>query len=120
MRQTLFFIKNHEFAGLPVFGFGWLLLIWLACSLALLAWLVRKNGWNDENRGFLPFIGIAGLVIAFLLPELEVARQGLPIRGYHTAGRAGRVLAAFEASPASCGLGWVFPLGACAVEPRAP
>lgn len=80
MRQTLFYIP-HEIAGLPVFGMGWLLLLWIGGSLAVLFGLARKQGMNEETKGLLPFIAIVGLAIAFVLPQVE-EQQGLPIRGY--------------------------------------
>ncbi len=82
MLQTLFHIPL-KIAGIPTFGFGWLLLLWALGSLALLAWLVRRHGWSAETKGHLPLLGTIGLVIAFVLPQL-CDRYGLPIRGYGT------------------------------------
>ena len=71
MRQTLFLIP-HQIAGWPVFGFGWALWGWCAGSALLLAWLVRRQGWNAETRGFLPFMAMLGLVFWFVLPAVEL------------------------------------------------
>ena len=101
MRQTLFFIP-HELAGIPVFGFGWLLSVAVVICIAVLAYLVKTQGWNDEAKSFLGFCALVGALIAFVLPAVEVAvvghevefmawnyptepgvpKMGLPIRGY--------------------------------------
>jgi phosphatidylglycerol:prolipoprotein diacylglycerol transferase len=82
MLQTLFHIPL-EVAGLPVFGFGWLLIAWAIGSLALLGALVRRYGFGAETKSYLPLLGTIGLVIAFVLPNL-CDEYGLPIRGYGT------------------------------------
>jgi len=86
VRTTLFNIPA-EFAGFPVFGFGWLLTIWIALAVGLSLWLLRRPGGSREIAGFLPFFLIVAGVIAFLLPNLVEAGPGgkplgLPIRGY--------------------------------------
>ena len=80
MRTTLFHIPT-EVAGLPLFGFGLLLAVWAVVSLGILLVLVRRQGFNADTRSHLPLLGLAGLVIAFLLPAI-VKPEGLPIRGY--------------------------------------
>ena len=80
MRQTLFYI-NWELFGWPMFGIGWLLIVWCVFTVALLGWLVRRQGWNADTRSWLPIVTIVGLAIygtQFLLP----AETGLPVRGY--------------------------------------
>ena len=49
MRQTLFYIPERldGLFGLPLFGLGLLLIVWLAFSVLLMVWLVRRQGWND-------------------------------------------------------------------------
>ncbi len=101
MRQTLFFIPD-ELGGRPTFGpDGWLLFVWIGFCVALLIWLVRRHGWNNETRSYLPFMAVVGLVIAFVLPLVEVPRHGLPVRGYGvmllTATVAGVGLAVYRA-----------------------
>ncbi len=92
MRSTLFYIP-YEWNGLPVAGFGWLLLAWVILSAGIMGWLIRKQGWNKETASYLPFLGIIALVIAFLLPNMmelaPIAGQpekfmpvGIPIRGF--------------------------------------
>lgn len=112
MRQTLFFIP-HELAGISVFGFGWLLAVAAivgAGTLAYQLWskqrqsasTVLENAPAQDIPGTLIFFGLVALVIAFVLPAVEVPVQnhevhcmlwqyptdadslpsGLPIRGY--------------------------------------
>lgn len=87
MRQTLLLIP-HEIAGIPVFGFGWLLgglAVLLVCRLL---WARRRG---ESVAGVLAaegmMWGLAGAVIAVVLPvaELEGPRGqpvGMAIRGY--------------------------------------
>jgi phosphatidylglycerol:prolipoprotein diacylglycerol transferase len=93
MRQTLFYIP-HELFGLPVFGWqGWAAMLWLVVTVALIAWLVRKQGWTEETYSYFPVLLVLGFAVTFLLPGLEEVREsvlegagketlGLPIRGY--------------------------------------
>jgi len=80
MYDTLFTIKSH-IAGIPVFGFGWLLGIWAVLSAILIVWTLARQGWTAELQATLPALAISGGAIAFLLPNL-VDSGGLPIRGY--------------------------------------
>ena len=86
MRQTLFYIP-HELFGIPVFGLGWALGVWLVFSVMLLIVLSRRHGWTSEVLGYLPLLALFGFALYALLPMLEVrppgmAPLGLPIRGY--------------------------------------
>lgn len=80
MRSTLFYIPG-EIAGLPVFGVGLLLAVWALGSVLLLAWLVRRQGFNADTRGYVPVLLLLAAVIVFLLPAISDA-DGLPVRGY--------------------------------------
>jgi phosphatidylglycerol---prolipoprotein diacylglyceryl transferase len=80
MCSTLFYIPA-EVAGYPVFGFGLLLAVWGVGSIILLAWLIRRQGFNGDTRGYLPVLLLLGVVIAYLLPAISEP-AGLPIRGY--------------------------------------
>ncbi len=80
MLQTLFYIPCELF-GLPVFGFGLLLAVWAVASVALLAWLVRRQGFNADTRSYAQVLAVLGAAIAWVLPLLCEPR-GLPIRGY--------------------------------------
>ena len=85
--RTILLVIPHEIFGLPVFGFGWLLIAWLILCGVTLALLIRRQGWNADTASYLPLqLLIAGLIV-FLMPRLEVVDasaqpQGLPIRGF--------------------------------------
>ena len=119
MRRTLFYIP-HEIAGLPVFGWGWALMIWLIISGGGLLWSVWRRGWNRETRGQLPMILLVSAAIVLLIPRVEepirdtgltippvAATSGLPVRGYGVmllvAVVSGVSLAAFRATRAGLG-----------------
>ncbi len=80
MQSTLFYIP-HEFLGLPVFGFGLLLGIWVLFSVALMAWLVWRQGLVADTWAYVPLLLLLAALIGWLLPVLSQAR-GLPIRGF--------------------------------------
>lgn len=80
MFQTLFYIPREVF-GRPLFGAGVLLALWAVASVVLIAWLVYKQGFNADTKGWLPLLGIMGLVIWLVVPGISDER-GLPIRGY--------------------------------------
>jgi phosphatidylglycerol---prolipoprotein diacylglyceryl transferase len=80
MLQTLFHIPS-AIGGIPVFGLGLLFAVWAVLCAGALAWLVRRQGFNAETRGYLPVMLVLGAVIVWVLPVLCDAR-GLPIRGY--------------------------------------
>ncbi len=80
MLQTLFYIPS-ELYGLPVFGFGLLLAVWAVVSAVLLAWLVRRQGFNADTAGYAQVLAVLGVAIAFVMPMICEPR-GLPIRGY--------------------------------------
>jgi len=86
VRSTLFLIPA-EFLGLSVFGFGWLLIIWVALALAVSAGLWRRPNGKREIVGYLPLFVVVAAVIAFLLPNIveytpDHKPIGLPVRGY--------------------------------------
>jgi phosphatidylglycerol:prolipoprotein diacylglycerol transferase len=80
MLQTLYYIPN-EIAGVPVFGFGWLLAIWTVGSAVFLIWQTARQGLNAEILGHVPLILIVAGAIWLVLPRI-CEPQGLPIRGY--------------------------------------
>ncbi|HID74394.1 MAG TPA: hypothetical protein EYP56_00155 [Planctomycetaceae bacterium] len=80
MRSTLFHIPN-QIAGMPVFGFGLLLGLWVLFSLFVLVRQVRREGWGRQTWGYVPVLVLVGAIIAFVFPRLADAR-GVPIRGY--------------------------------------
>ena len=86
MRQTLFYIP-HELLGLPVFGFGWLLMAWVLFTAIFFGWLVSRRRFDNEARGLLPILLLVAAVIVFLLPRMEIlapggAILGFPLRGF--------------------------------------
>lgn len=80
MRSTLFYIP-HEFLGLPVFGFGWLLAVWLLVASVLVINSIRRQGWGRDLAAQIAVALFVAGFIAFVLPQLTEA-EGLPIRGY--------------------------------------
>jgi phosphatidylglycerol:prolipoprotein diacylglycerol transferase len=81
MRQTLFYVPE-SIGGVPLFGFGALLLLW---GIGTGVWLLRrlwKHGWDREIANQLPTFLITGALIAFVLPAVSIPGHGLPIRGY--------------------------------------
>jgi phosphatidylglycerol:prolipoprotein diacylglycerol transferase len=69
----------YEWGGVPIFGFGVLLAIWAVAGAALLAALVRHQGWSADTWSYLPaLLLLGGAIVA--LPRLFPG--GLPIRGY--------------------------------------
>ena len=85
MLQTLFHIPNqiqiNHIGRVPMFGAGLLLAVWAVASLLFLLWLVRRQGFNADTRGYLPLLALIGAAIWLVLPHLA-DDQGLPIRGY--------------------------------------
>ena len=80
MAPTLFHIPN-QIAGFPVFGAGLLLIVWVAFSVLLMIWLIRRQGFSGDTWSNLPLLILIGAAIWLLLPRLTDS-QGLPIRGY--------------------------------------
>lgn len=80
MLPTLFHIPL-EVGGVPLFGVGLLLALWVVGSLILLAWLVRRQGWSTDTFSYLPLLALVAAVIAWVLPALADS-DGVPIRGY--------------------------------------
>ena len=66
MKQTLYIIP-HEWLGVPVFGFGWVLMVWAAVSVVTLIWLLRRQGWNADTGSYVSFFLIVAAVIAYKL-----------------------------------------------------
>ena len=78
MRQTLFWIPYEAF-GVPIFGFGVLLALWLLIALGW-AWHQSQRGVaGKEIASQLPMMLIIAAAILFLP---DVFKEALPIRGY--------------------------------------
>ena len=68
-----------EWNGVPIFGIGVLLLLWLVGGALAILYSGKRTNWSAETWGFLPglALGAAAIVlVARLFP------QGLPIRGF--------------------------------------
>ena len=65
MRQTLIFIPHFLFEG-P------LLIAWLIIGALILAFSYYRNGNTSETWSFLLIYGIIALVLAFVIPNLEI------------------------------------------------
>ncbi|NLF09418.1 MAG: PDZ domain-containing protein [Pirellulaceae bacterium] len=83
MHQTLFIIPD-KIAGWPVFGFGLLLAVWAAATVAWMGWLIWRQGFNADTKGYIPILLLIGAIVAWVLPAMPVIAKegGLPIRGY--------------------------------------
>ena len=90
MRPTLFYIP-HEFLGIPVLGFGWVLAAIVLFAIVIIATSHKKKSLSKvlEEQGVV--WGVAALIVIFLLPQIETRIPdgtptpwivGLPIRGY--------------------------------------
>ena len=80
MRSTLFHIPRELF-GLPLFGVGLLLALWIVVCLVRMGIIVYRRGLTSELWNELPVMLIMAGVIGWLLP-LMGDEIGLPIRGY--------------------------------------
>ena len=86
MRSTLFFIP-HEFAGVPLFGFGWLLGCLVLAAAIWVVWSLARKQPTAELLAALPVWLVAAAIVTLVLPQVEVVLPsgevaGLPIRGY--------------------------------------
>ncbi len=87
MRRTLFLIP-HEIAGLPIFGFGWVLILMV---IALLFRVVQVKRSGGSVGGFMATEGLMwalfAAAVAIVLPSVELKNVagepvGMAIRGY--------------------------------------
>lgn len=87
MRRTLLLIP-HEIAGLPVFGFGWALMI-IAVAFVGRLFVAHRSGSNWQavlgNEGFM--WGLGAVLVTFIMPVVELQNVagdpvGMAIRGY--------------------------------------
>src|SRR5688500_17452695 len=87
MRKTLLLIP-HEFASIPVFGFGWILGFMVFAAIVITAVLAinhQKPLTYWKNNGLV--WAIAAAVIVFVMPSIELSSvsgqpAGMAIRGY--------------------------------------
>jgi len=80
MKQTLVHLP-HELFGIPVFGRGWVLFIWLGWCLiwAILTW--KRHASFSPLVSQLPILVLVYIVIRYVIPWIEPG-DGLAIRGY--------------------------------------
>ncbi|MFM2095908.1 MAG: hypothetical protein RIS70_3032 [Planctomycetota bacterium] len=88
MLDTLFHIP-HEFFGIPVFGVGWALGIWIVFGVAMTAVGMGRGAGTSDWKNNLPLFVVVALVIWLALPQVEERGfegepLGLPIRGFGT------------------------------------
>jgi phosphatidylglycerol---prolipoprotein diacylglyceryl transferase len=69
----------YSWGGVPIFGFGLLLVIWAIAGLGSLALSIRRQGWSTETWSLVPLLALTGAAILWM-PKLFP--DGLPIRGY--------------------------------------
>lgn len=84
MYQTLLYLPE-KIAGVPLFGFGWALLLWVIVSAAWIGWLWKNPQTRGEIAGLAPVLAIVAAAIIWLLPQMQVqegVHTGLPIRGF--------------------------------------
>lgn len=83
MLQTLFYIPNGPFFGLPVFGLGWGLIVWAIVAAIILLAVVRRHGWSGDTWSYVLLLGAFGGAIYLVIPNLlDPNGLGLPIRGF--------------------------------------
>lgn len=81
MRQTLCYVPE-TFFGCPLFGWGWGLgILLVAVLLSHIYQYVRHRKIKDIGSS-LALLGIAGVLLVFVVPNLAVPGHGIPIRGY--------------------------------------
>ena len=84
MVSTLFHIPSRigdPESGVPLFGFGLLLVLWAVAAVAATLWIAWRSGWSVAVRSLLLPLSLIGGMIVWVLPALDDG-QGIPIRGY--------------------------------------
>jgi phosphatidylglycerol:prolipoprotein diacylglycerol transferase len=66
--------------GIPIFGIGVALLVWLAIGAWTMAVMAKQVGWNEALKAHLPTLAIVALVIAIGVPRM--LPDGVPVRSY--------------------------------------
>lgn len=89
MLQTLFHIP-HAIGPLPVFGWGWALIVWgLICGIWLVLMLRQREQRIDLSSSGVMMLVVAAAIV-FIVPRIEESGLdpdhplGVPIRGYGT------------------------------------
>jgi phosphatidylglycerol:prolipoprotein diacylglycerol transferase len=66
--------------GIPIFGIGVVLLVWLAIGAWTITVMAKQFGWSDALKAHLPTLAIVALVIAIGVPRM--LPDGVPVRSY--------------------------------------
>lgn len=86
MQRTLFLIPvPDDLFGLPVVGWGWLLIVWGLIVAVWIFLLSKKPNFQQELLGHVPLFAVVAAAIVFVLPMLRVSEGGqigFPVRGY--------------------------------------
>ncbi len=86
MQRTLFLIPvPDDLFGLPVVGWGWLLIVWGVIVAVWIFLLSKKPNFQQELLGHVPLFAVVAAAIVFVLPMLRVSEGGqigFPVRGY--------------------------------------
>jgi phosphatidylglycerol:prolipoprotein diacylglycerol transferase len=69
----------YAWGGVPIFGFGVLLVIWAVVGIGSFVVPLRRHGWNAETLSLLPLLLLTGAAIVGLP---RIFPSGLPVRGY--------------------------------------
>ena len=93
MRQTLFYIPETLF-GLPLFGWGLGLGLLVTVVAVVHCYQYLRHGKIGDVGGSLALLGIGGVMLVFIVPNLTEPGCGVAIRGYGT-GLLVAILAAF-------------------------
>ena len=93
MRQTLCYIPETLF-GLPFFGWGLGLGLLVAIVAIVHGYQYLRRGTVGDVGGSLALLGIGGVMLVFIVPNLAEPGRGVPIRGYGS-GLLVAILAAF-------------------------
>ena len=81
MRQTLLYIPETLF-GLPLFGWGMGLGLLIAVVVFVHCYQYVRHRKIGDVGGSLALLGIGGVMLVFIVPNLIEPGRGVPIRGY--------------------------------------
>ena len=81
MRQTLCYIPE-TFFGLPLFGWGLGLGVLLAIVIISHIYQYIRHRKVSDIGGSIALLGIGGVMLVFILPNIAEPGLGVPIRGY--------------------------------------
>ena len=81
MRQTLFYIPETLFS-LPLFGWGLGLGLLIAIVIIAHCYQYMRHRKTGDVGGSLALLGIGGVMLVFIIPNLSEPELGIAIRGY--------------------------------------